>query len=111
MDFVIKSAKETVRVARRARDNENLKIVFLINSDYEDEPEMMELLRNDLQGETVVRLCDHDFGHLIEQMDAGEAQHITVNRKGQVLRSPLHFKDVESLEQGLRILLSKEGKR
>lgn len=97
----IKRFKEKSPVFSKFRDNEDLKFLFLIDSDYEDMPEMTELLANELSGETLLRLNDKDFGRFIEVFDLGNEEHVTFNREGKLRRNRIYFYKAEDVEKEL----------
>ena len=95
----ISRMKQKATLLKGYRNSEGLKAVFLIDTDYEDMPELAELLKNELEGETVVRLCDKDFGRFIEETGMGESEHVTFDRKGRLLCHPFYDDNIESAMQ------------
>ena len=105
----IKRLKEKVPVFSKFRDNEDLKSIFLIDADYEDMPELAELLKNELEGETFIRLCDKDFGRFIEETGMGDNEHVTFDREGKLLCNPIYYDNVEPVIQRIDAIKRDNG--
>ena len=109
-DRYIKRLKQKAPVFREYKNSEDLKFVFLIDTEYEDMPEMEELLKNELWGETILRLCDKDFGWFIEETGLGDNEHVTFDREGRLRTNQIYFDNAESLRERLQYIKEMEQK-